>query len=456
MTFYKDIFEPAQSVVRRHREWYFRESNKYPLHPAVINLLKYRRPKDWHLLLLEHPHRSTTDTTRLAYTRDERSGEADRQVVTSIGKYLMRHFDVPDHTIRDLVAFYTMADDNIKILDKVTDIIDAVQRGPYSCMCWSSRDLVECRDGVERHPYAVYDPAYGWRMAVRIAPDGDIVGRALLNTDPNGDGYWVRSYKKNTNTGGGYSYADEKIEAWLKEQGYEHRSEWHDGAQLAYYETRSDFLVPYIDGDTQRVTLTYKGALCIDDDGEYECNNTDGAPERGGRCTCPDCGERCDEDDMHSTGYDGDHMVCESCLYDDYTCVTGRRGDEYYVPNDDAIEADGNWYDTNYLDTNNIVELSNGDYTHSDNAVRCEDDDEWYHVDDPDVIFCEYDDMYHLRDNCVETVDEGWVHQDDAWQCEGSSNWYSDNVDYVLVDYCKYHPDHTPEQEELFEETDKE
>jgi hypothetical protein len=178
--------------------------------------------------------------------------------------------------------------------------------------------------------------------------------------------------------------------------------------------------------------------------------NTDGTPDQQGRFTCPDCGERCDEDDMRSVGYHGDHVVCDNCVDSDYTYVTGRRGDEYYVPNDDAVEVDDNWYDRHYLDDNDIVELANGDYAHHDNAVRCDDDDEWYHIDDSDIIFCEYDDKYHHINNCVETVDHGWVHEDDAWMCYASDKYYSDNIDHVLIDGCKYHPDHTPAQDELF------
>ncbi len=103
-----------------------------------------------------------------------------------------------------------------------------------------------------------------------------------------------------------------------------------------------------------------------------------------------------------------------------------------------------------FFKDNDIVALADGDYAHTNNAVRCDDDDEWYHIDDTDLVYCEYDDKYHHINNCVETVDEGWVHCDDAWMCYASSKYYSDNTDYVLVDGEKYHPDHTPAQDELF------
>jgi len=443
---YEDVFLKAVYIVRRHRDWFYRETGNYHLHPSVKRLLvDDHRPHNWHQLLLEWPHVSQTDRERLAYTRDERSGEADRQTITTVGKYLTRHFDLPDHVIRDAVALYAGGTDTYKIINTTQEMVHAVINGPHSCMCWTQRDFVRCSDGERRHPYAAYDPEYGWHMAIRIAPDGDIVGRALLNVHEN-QPYWVRSFGKQE--GSSYSHTDEKLEAWLKEQGYRKQCSWHTGAQLAYIRTSDDFLAPYLDGDTTHVEL-YRDTLTIDDDGEYELRNTDGTPDHKGRYTCPDCGERCDEDDTHSVGYDGDHVVCNSCI-DDYTHVIGRRGHEYYVPNDDAIEVDGNWYDTNYLGDNDIVELRNGDYTHSDNAVLCVDDDEWYHVDDSDIIYCEYDSEYHHIDNVVETEDEGWVHKDDAWLCAGSNRYYSDNTDNVTIDDETYHPDHTPAQDELF------
>ena len=451
MSFYNNTFAPAAYIVCKHRPWFDRERLRSDLHPAVMRLLVCdHRPTRWQQLLLEWPHVSDTDRERIAYTRDERAGEADRQTVTTVGKYLSRHFDLPDHIIRDAVASYIGNVDRYQILRTVDAIVHAVNNGPHSCMKWSGRDNLHCADGIERHPYAAYDPQYGWHIAVRTSPEGDIVGRALLNTD-DGVHYWVRSF--GSREGVSYSYTDEKLEAWLKEQGYVKYHQWHDGAQLACYKVnRSDFLAPYVDGDlhTARIETNHADGpkMFLDPDGDYELRRQDGFAEEVSRHTCPQCGARCDADEMHSIGYHGEDSACQSCIENDYTHVTGRAGDMYYVYNDDAIEADGDWYDRGYLSRNDIVELADGDYTHRDNAVHCEDDDEWYHCDDTHIVFCEYDNKYHHIDNCVETQDNGWVHEDDAWQCEGSSNWYSDSTDWVLVDDLKYHPDHVPEIEE--------
>jgi hypothetical protein len=450
--FYRDIFKPAQRVVRYSRNWYYREINRYPLHPVIVAALKREhRPRDWHLLLLEHPHRSETDPTRLAYTRSERDGENNRQVITTLGKYLTRHFDLPDHMIRDIVALDAAHNtDAFEILDTVDQFVHAVNNGPHSCMCWSGRDNVYCRDGKYRHPYAVYKPEYGWRMAVRKS-GGEIKGRALLNVEDDTK-YFVRSYKRSDT--GGYSYADEKLEAWLKSEGYVHQSCWHDGARMELIPTRygAAFLAPYLDGEVQTVYIDGDTLRISQDSYDYICNNTDGTAEEHGRCTCEHCGARVSDGDLTYTGYHEDYAVCQSCIDDDYVYAIGRRGNEYYAPYNECVEVDGNYYVSDYLSDNEIVELHNGDYCRMDDAVMCDDDDEWYRADDDNIIYCAYDSKHHHIDNCVETEDEGLVHEDDAWQCYASDKWYSDNTASVTIDGERYHPDHAPAEDEAQQE----
>lgn len=445
-----EFFEPAMYVVRNHRDWFYHLTRRFNLHPAVPDAFDYADPYNWQQLLLEWPHKAETDINRLAYTRDERAGEADKQTVTTIGKYLARHFDLPDHTIRDIAARYTATGSVFKFLNTTDDMVHAVNNGPYSCMCWRERDNVRCTDGVARHPYEVYDSKYGWHMAVRIAEEGRIDARALCNTEGE-QKYFVRSYKRDP--GGGYSYADEHLEAWLKGQGYSHQSEWHEGARMAYYETRNDFLAPYIDGDTKHVSVCRapdgKQYLEIDSGGEFDCDNTDGVPSGGGNCTCDDCGESYHEDDMHYVGYSDDRYICSGCLENDYTFVVGRRGNTYYVSNDYIVyvESQGEYYDVDYLDDNNIVQLENGDYEHGDNAVHIESVDEWYSTDDDRIVFDGYNERDELIDNCVCTEDRGYVNKDDAWQCCATDKWYTTNIEPVTIDGETYHPDDAPETE---------
>jgi hypothetical protein len=416
------------------REWFTREHLKYRLHPAVYSMFhKLYRPHDWQQLLLEWPHKSETDPNRLAYTRDERSGEADRQVVTTIGKYLTRHFpDAPSDLIRDIVAEHTYGG-SIFLTNNPEVMVKAVINGPASCM---SKDFsLLCDDGQYRHPYAVYDPDLGWAMAVRSDPNEGIMGRCLVwRGDHNGDADYkcfVRSYKRERNERS-HSGADEAIELWLKSQGYEKVGYWPDGLELAQYQLRSGgWLMPYIDGGTQEVDVTSRGII-ITDGGEMKADNTDGRADIASD-TCPDCGRRYNsEDEGIWVGVHEDEHVCGNCE-DDYTYVTGRRGNQYYVPNNDAVCVDDEYYHDAYLSDNSIVELANGDYTHSDNAIYIDSEDAYYHCDDEDICYAEDSRQYEMKHNC--------------WQCEASYNWYTEDEESVEIDGLLFHPDHAPEQE---------
>ena len=425
------------------REWFRREFETHALHDAVVELLAANgvRPADWHQLLLEWPHRSVNDYNRVAYTENEAKGIADRQTVTTLGKYLTRHFpQLPSHAIRDIVARHT-ASGIMQIRYTMRDILHAVRTGPRSCM---SHDIdVRCQDGTTRHPYEVYDPELGWGIAVRV-DDGEVVGRALVWQDPdNADARcFVRTYKRGEN----YSYADEALCAWLKEQGYVHESAWPEGASMRYYPAGSSFLAPYIDGDTQTCTVhTKTGTFYVDSDGEHDCSQTGGlAGEQGEECE--DCGHHQDEDDMYWVGPYEDRRVGPCCI-DDYNYVYGRRGNQYYVHNENAIYVDSQdeWFDEDYLDDNNIVCLHNGEYEHTDNAVFIESEGEWYDSDDDDICYDDYNECYQLVRNCVNTEDEGLVHANDTWECNATGKHYSNNTEAVTIDGETYHPDDAPE-----------
>ena len=421
---------------RGTREWYSRIADKHQLHPAIWDAIRLAPPKNWHQLVLEHPYRAETDPNRLAYIRDERSGEADRQTLTTIGKYLARHFDLADHDVRDIVARHTCTSE-IKTVHTVKEMVHAVNNGPQSCMKWRSSQSITCTDGIERHPYEVYDPEYGWHMVLRY--DGEeIVGRALcMAQDGDATKYWVRSFKK-CPSGGTYSNADEYLEAWLKGRGYEHRSGYRRGERMAYYKTDSHDtpLAPYLDGDDRGVDIAHGGDwLEIDEGGEYIFENTNGVPEGGAeRSTCDHCGDSCDEDDLSGIGEEYETRVCGHCLDNHYTCVIGRRGEQYYISDRDAVSVGDEQYDPEYLSANDIVELHNGDYAHIDNAVCVESEGEWYEEGDDEIVR-DHNGDYQLIDNC--------------WQCEETSEWYThDEVSPVEVDGCTYHPDNAPEVEE--------
>lgn len=430
--FQEDDFEKccALSIQRDARHWIIREFDKYPAHGVIYAAIKLARPRDWHQLLLEHPHESQGDRSKIAYTQNEVKGQKDIQTVTSMGKYLTRHFDLPDHTIRDLVSRYGSAA-RFQLVHTTAEMIYHLHKGPGSCMVWRDDRGIRCSDGVSRHPYEAYDPKHGWHMAVRIEGN-ETVGRALCMTQPiDGKKYYVRTYAR-PSSNGGYSETDNGMENWLAEQGYVKKNYWEDGERMAYHETCDHFLAPYLDGGEKRVSIDAGNkALVVDSDGEYLCDQTGGCPtyEDDSGTDCEDCGDRVSDGDGYWIGRSEDAMVCESCLNNNYIHVYGRRGNQYYVHNDNSVEVDGDYYDEDYLADNEIVELNSGEYAKMDEAVEINGD--WYHIEDERICRFEDTDEYGLTE--------------DGWQCAQSCNWYTDDCEnYTEYNGDRYHDDYIP------------
>jgi len=425
----------ALSDKREARYWIIREFDKYPVHQVIRAAIKLARPRDWHQLLLEHPHESQGDRSKIAYTQNEVKGQRDIQTVTSVGKYLTRHFDLPDHIIRDLVSRYGSAA-RFQFVHTTAEMIYHLHRGPASCMVWGDDRGVKCSDGVSRHPYEAYDPKYGWHMAVRIEGD-DTMGRALCMTQPiDGKKYFVRSYLRPANATS-YSQTDDGMDTWLKEQGYRKENYWEDGERLAYHEAGDTFLAPYLDGGEKKVSIDgCNKALVIDSDGEYTCDQTGGWPTYDNDedyFECDDCGDRTSNDDGYWVGRQEDVQVCDCCRNDNYTYAYGRRRHQYYVHNDNAVyvESQSDYFDEDYLSDNEIVELENGDYEHMEEAIEINGD--WYTIDDERICRFEDTDEYGLTE--------------DGWQCAQSCNWYSDDCD-KFTEYKgeRYHDDYIPQE----------
>lgn len=419
---------------REKRRWITREIQRYPMHEAVKAAVMLARPYDWQQMLLEWPHISQGDKSKIAYTQNDDKGRRDIQTVTSVGKYLNKHFALPDHVIRDLVSRFGTAS-SFKFVHTTAEMIYHLHRGPQSCMVWGEDRGVGCRDGVTRHPYEAYNPKYGWHMAVRIEGD-NTMGRALCMTNPNtGFKYYVRTYLRPSNDSS-YSQADAGMENWLQDQGYAKESSWQDGERLSLYETRDDFLAPYLDGGDKRVSIdSGNNCVVVDSDGEYACDQTGGAPTELNDDTfeCADCGDDTDEDDGYWVGrYEGSRVCC-SCQENNYRYAYSRNGDQYYIHEDDVVyvESQSDYYDVERLSDNNIVELENGEYEHIDNAIEV--DGDWYHIDDERICRTEDTDEYMMQD-------------DGCWQCHESGNWYSDDcIEWTEYEGNRYHDDHIPQ-----------
>jgi hypothetical protein len=431
----RDFFHKLIHVVRWSRDWVRREQDRYDIHPTIVKLmLDVVRPKDWHRVVLEWPHVSLSDPSRVAYTRDNKSGETDRQVVTSLGKYIRErwdHSDLPDHVLRAFVDDYVVRHTNsCEWLEQdVYEYIHAVQNGPNSCMRWDAFDSDEDQS---YHPYRCYDPKYGWRMAVRRNGSKDIVGRALALEHPDFGKVYVRTFKaENDNPhGGGYSHSDEKLAAFLESEGYKHQCCYPEGAKLYTRALRSgEYLGPYMDGETHHAMLHQHADgeyyFVLDDDGEFSLRETNGRVEERERSTCDCCGARFDDDDLRTVGIHEDSRVCEGCIDSDYTYVEhANRWGGAYIHNDDVFESvEGDTLTDSSHCLQNYTYLDCGQheglYTHDDNAV-CDVNGEYWHTDDIGgdlVCLCEgstHSGEYIDADDAIKDIDDNYWHEDDV------------------------------------------
>lgn len=409
----KEVMGTAMWIVRRSRDWFNREIEDAPMHRFVTKAIEMFRPDDWQKLLLQWPHLSSsnaTDYTKLAYTRDEKSGIANRQTVTSLGKYLRANFStMPDEAIRDIVALAQSNASSIKIVRTTAEMIYHLERGPGSCMKWDDDSGVRGENRERHHPYEVYTPELGWALAVRTTGD-DTVGRALVY-EKGAKKIFVRSYKKVD----GYSPADEQLEAWLTAEGYAHKGSWY-GACIKVIPARNDcgFVAPYLDGDDKEVCRDGDVLRIVcDGEGDFKCDNTDGDADETNGTECSDCGARIREDDGHWSGPWQDDIICDSCRDYSYVYAHGRNGRQYLIHQDNAVyvESCQEYYDAEYLDTNGIVILRNGDAEHADNTVEV--DGDYYHVDDERIVRCIDDDEYHLKRDAYLHEDSGEYYADE-------------------------------------------
>lgn len=427
-----DVYKQLRVVIQKHRPGY----GRWPDMPRAIELAfaKLGRPTDMHELALQWPHNAISDKYegKVAFTQNDRGFANDRQVVTTWGKYLRRHWPkAEDHQIRDIVAM--SAPDTYEIWATTEQIVESAQKGPTSCMKWTDGEI-DC-DGDGHHPYEVYAPRLGWSVAVRLKADL-IVGRCLMWTNPStGKSYSVRSYMAegdNPNSTG-YSHADPGLDAWMVDKGIKRVDSWPDGTPFAKIDGNSDVFMPYVDGSHHNIRddgSVYR----MDEDGQYECANTDGTVEGCRREECDDCGSHQDPDDMYWAGQHEDHHVCSSCRDDYVTVRTGRYESVAMRPDDDdAVEFDGDYYLRDNLSRFDLVELEDGDIARMDEAY-CTVDGDWVSADDVGSSEDRHDEEYtrtHPSEDVIRLADAVWCAYNEAWVAEDDATEVEDGV-YVF------------------------
>lgn len=450
----RTYFDLAKTIIRR--PWHIKQQ-QFPLHPTVDLMLDSHQPTNWQQLLLEWPHVALTDPSRLAYTRDEAHGTQDRQTLTSVGKYLARHWpNVPDHIRRNTAALHTP--DVFTIVRTTKEMIAAQEMGPKSCMTSEYNSiqfkashkaalLAHIADPTKPeppwhlHPYACYDPKHGWSLAVRRNAT-EIVGRALLHTKGNRT-IFVRTFTHHPENRDNFAVPDTTLHAWLEAQGFEKEDSWDFGTLLECPMLGSNRRAPYLDGGLQYVEQETGDTYSIQDCG-YECRNTSGVMDT---CQnddedyfdCEDCGDRTYQDEACTVGRGEYRHVCQYC-FENYAVVRGqssrRSYTEYYIPENDAYPVEDQSYqiDPDYL-PDDVVQLENGDYAEADDTIII--DGEHYMTEDIRVVRTEDEDPdeghnYGLKVYC--------------WQETESGDWYHDSTEAIVDDEGNmWHPDNAPE-----------
>lgn len=164
-----------------HREYLRISSERYAMSTALTNL---------NATLPIFSHVSVLDPKRVAYTPDKVSGEADRQVVTTLGKLLTKFYPaLADEVIQKIVA------------EHEGEISDEVEFIEYEGIAEAYQDLGSTGACMSKKPeeYGGLNPILaickpGVRLAVMRTPDGKISARSLVYEASLTDLRLIRAY----------------------------------------------------------------------------------------------------------------------------------------------------------------------------------------------------------------------------------------------------------------------
>jgi hypothetical protein len=135
-----------------------------------------------------------------------------------------------------------------------------------------------------------------------------------------------------------------------------------EGLELSKKDYEGELLVPYVDGNTQK--LTDRGdCLVVDEDGELEGSYETGREVGGYMC------EHCDEHSTEELTYaENGRSVCETCRDDEYRYVDGHlyhyedcvycESEGEYILSDDSVYCE--YSDENYRDSEEMVDVKGG------------------------------------------------------------------------------------------------
>lgn len=369
-------------------------------------------------------HVSVEEPTKIAYYPNLRHLREQREVRTSLGKYLTKYKDVfalEENQIRDIAQRFAAAQATggytLKFAeqDQPNMWVHVYNVGPGSCMTGA--------DEVQIYASGVSN----LRLAYLEDLNGYVVARCIVRDPGPGESDSVKGYVRVYPDPCGDSIG-RRLKDMLEAEGYGHHTDT-DGCLLSYIETDNGVMCPYLDqgsNGSQEVDIAYgpDGKKYLRVGSGYDAATTSGYINlRGATCDC--CNEAYDEDSLIYVE-SVDERVCDSCLESEYAYAYARHGYREYFAQSQCVYVDSldEWYHKDWLDRHDIY--------------ICEVDDEYYHVDDLVPTSRGYvherhcvelsveDDVgngWAVSDDAVQLANGDWVHEDMAENCWVSGEW---------------------------------
>jgi len=260
------------------------------------------------------------------------------------------------------------------------------------------------------------------KSVLRLAylQSGDIIkARCIVREDDPDNLQWIRTYPPADQSAEG-TY----LKSYLESNGYKRgdlmgvllKTWWHEAGCWAS---------PYVDwgnGDEpfgDHKTIDGEHYIKVNEDGELSLNHTDGTTwlededddDDEDYISCQCCGESYHSDELNSDD------ECDDCE-NNFTYAYSQSGNREYVRNSDVVTVDNEDYDVNYI----------SDY----DIYCCEQDGEFYHVDDLVLTSMGY--IYHGYAVALDHEDNDgndYAHEDDTMDLPDGTKCHKDNFELL-------------------------
>lgn len=335
---------------------------------------------------LHFPHVAAGDTTKIAFTENEKKGRQDIQLRMKPGRYLKRFFGAilsGDEIESWAQKWAALEQVEIKFAKTADEIEEVYCNGPHSCMAYSPEEFSS-----KCHPVRVYGDS-DLQVAYMIR-DERITARVLV---------WPEKKK--------YSvvYGDKgRLVPKLEELGY--TSGCLEGARIRKISDGSSFVMPYIDE-------LYSVSDCDGDwfslGGGISADNTNGLSDYGR--PCDNCGDNYDDDDEGGYVDSRDESWCPSCYENTFYCSYTHE----QIADADGIELDdGELVSERHFECEGwTCEISGGLFIGYECQVLTECGSVVHEREIGDEVYmCAHDTGYYMKSAMVEVEDDVWVASD--------------------------------------------